>query len=77
MTDYYLRAPDADTMRAVLDALPAEGVTIDEIGFMQIEVAEEVYEPVPGYFANVRSELELEFPGVELMNPVTPWRVFA
>ena len=79
MIDYYLKAPDAESMRATLDALPEEGVTVDEIGVMYEVPDEETGEAVAreGYHANVRSEQPIEFEGVELMYPETPWRVFA
>jgi len=79
MTDYYLKTPDAETMRAALDALPAEGITVDEIGKVCVVVDPEAgtVEKVDGYYANVRSDLDLEFPGIEVLHPETPWRVFA
>lgn len=79
MTDYYLKAPDADTMRAALETLAAEGTTVDEIGKVCVVVDPEAgtVEEVDGYYANVRSDLPLEFPGIEVLHPETPWRVFA
>lgn len=79
MIDYYLRAPDADAMRSALGSLPSEGVTIDELGVMYRVINDETgeAEEIPGYFANVRSDFPLEFVGVDVVYPVTPWRVFA
>lgn len=77
MTDFYLRADDEEAMLATLEGLPTEGVTTDILGVVYREVSEEVFEPVPGYFANVRSNLPLGFPAVEVIYPETPWRVFA
>lgn len=78
MTDYYLRAPDVETMQGALAPL-ASDVTIDDIGVMcrVLEDGESV-EAIPGYHANVRSDDPIEWPAdVESLDPETPWRVFA
>lgn len=78
MNDYYLKSGDAESMLAALNSLPEDGVTIDVIGIAYRQIDEETFEPVEGFYANVRSVEPLLFPeGIDLMQPETPWRIFA
>jgi len=59
---------------------PVEGVDISVIGVWTENTGTEedpIMTPVEGYHVNVRSTFEIEWPGtVELMYPVTPWRIW-
>lgn len=68
MTDFYCKTTDERSMLDALAAVDMEQVTLDVIG--PIEGAD-------GWHFNIRTDLELQLSGVEIMQPETPYRVFA